>query len=49
MTGKDKEPATDYIHHRTRNPFLIVRAVWRLARDLGATREATILEDVFAR
>lgn len=39
----------EYLHQRTRNPLRIIRALWRLVRDLGATREATILEDVFAR
>jgi len=39
----------DFIHRRTRNPLLVARAVWRLVRDPGATEEATILEDVFAR
>lgn len=39
----------DYIHKRTRNPLLVARAVWRLVKNLGATREATILEDYFSR
>ena len=38
-----------YIHRRTRNPYIILRAIWRLVHDLGATAEATILEDVFIR
>lgn len=40
---------TEYIHKKTRNPVLVVRAAWRLIKDLGATREATILEDYFSR
>lgn len=39
----------EYIHTRTRNPLRIARAALRLVRDLGATREATILEDAFSR
>lgn len=45
-TGK-QEP--QYIHKRTRNPVLVARAAWRLVKNLGATREATILEDYFSR
>ena len=41
--------AIEYIHTPTRNPLRVARAAWRLARDLGATREATILEDAFSR
>ncbi len=40
---------TEYIHKKTRNPLLVARAAWRLVKDLGATREATILEDYFSR
>ncbi len=39
----------EYIHKRTRNPLMVARAAWRLVRDLGATQEATILEDYFSR
>ena len=39
----------EYIHTPTRNPLRVLRAAWRLVRDLGATREATILEDAFSR
>lgn len=45
VSGQDVE----YIHKQTRNPFLVARAAWRLVKDLGATREATILEDAFSR
>ncbi len=38
-----------YIHKRTRNPLLVARAAWRLVKNLGATQEATILEDYFSR
>jgi ubiquinone biosynthesis protein Coq4 len=47
MAGKDDE--FEYIHKRTRNPLLVARAAWRLVRNLGATPEATILEDYFSR
>ncbi|MEP5567580.1 MAG: Coq4 family protein, partial [Halioglobus sp.] len=40
---------TTYIHKRTSNPLVVARAAWRLVKDLGATREATILEDYFSR
>ena len=39
----------EHIHKRTRNPLLVARAAWRLVKDLGVTREATILEDYFSR
>ena len=39
----------DYLHTPTRNPFVIVRACWRLVKDLGATKEATIIESQFMR
>ena len=29
MTGNDKVAVTEYLHRRTRNLFLIARAVWR--------------------
>ena len=47
MAGKGDQ--LEYIHKRTRNPLLVARAAWRLVRNLGATREATILEDYFSR
>ncbi len=47
MAHQDEK--TEYIHKRTRNPLLVARAAWRLVKDLGATREATILEDYFSR
>ena len=47
MAHQDEK--TEYIHKRTHNPLLVARAAWRLVKDLGATREATILEDYFSR
>jgi len=48
---RDRKSAADveYIHTRTRNPLRIARATLGLVRDLGATRDATILEDAFSR
>ncbi len=45
----NRDAKREYIHKKTRNPLLVARAAWRLVRDLGATREATILEDYFSR
>ena len=39
----------EYIHKKTRNPLLVARAAWRLVKNLGATEEATVLEDYFSR
>jgi ubiquinone biosynthesis protein Coq4 len=39
----------EYVHTPTRNPLRVARSAWRLVRDLGATRDATILEDAFSR
>lgn len=49
MTAISIEQKTQYIHRPTRNPYIILRACWRVVRNLGATAEATILEEVFVR
>jgi len=37
----------EYVHKRTRNPFRIVRAVWRTLKDPKSTPDVLIVEDVF--
>jgi ubiquinone biosynthesis protein COQ4 len=49
MTAISIEQKIQYIHRPTRNPYIILRACWRVVRNLGATAEATILEEVFVR
>jgi ubiquinone biosynthesis protein Coq4 len=49
MSAAHPDQQVKYIHTPTRNPLLVARAAWRLVRNLGATREATILEDAFSR
>jgi ubiquinone biosynthesis protein Coq4 len=49
--ASDVQRAVDknYMHQRTRNPFKIARALWRMIRNLEDTRSVLILEDVFSR
>lgn len=49
MARDRKHDEVGYIHSQTRNPFVVARAFVRLVRDLGATREATIIESQFMR
>jgi ubiquinone biosynthesis protein Coq4 len=42
-------PAKRYLHQRTRNPFKVVRALWRMTRNLQDTPSVLVLEDVFSR
>jgi ubiquinone biosynthesis protein COQ4 len=49
MAIKSGQVKIEYIHSQTRNPFRIARACWRLVKDLGATKEATIIESQFMR
>lgn len=37
----------EYVHKRTRNPFRIARAVWRVLKDPESTPDVLIVEDVF--
>ena len=49
MDNTQKQVKTEYIHRPTRNPYVVARACLRLVKDLGATREATIIESQFMR
>ena len=49
MARGKKQREVEYIHRQTRNPFVVARACVRLVKDLGAPREATIIESQFMR
>jgi ubiquinone biosynthesis protein Coq4 len=49
MPQSTHQPTKRCMHQRTRNPFKVARALWRLTRKLEDTPSALILEDVFSR